>query len=56
MINTKNDIPFIAHMIIIRDNLGQGENKKNMMFKDISYNNYRYDSESEYCQNTTAWD
>ena len=47
------DIPFIARMIVIDD---FNYKKKNDKKEDISYYNPKYDGESEYCLNTTAWD
>ena len=52
MINTKNDIPFIAHMIIVKENnFKDSENRI-----DKTYYNSDLDSENEYCMNTTSWD
>ena len=47
-----NEIPLIARMLIIKDTI----NQKKEIKKDISYNTPKYDSECEYCLNTTAWD
>ena len=52
MFSNIKDIPFIAHMIVVRESNFE-ENKKNI---DKTYYNSSLDSESEYCQNTTAWD
>ena len=46
------DIPFIAHMVIIKENNFKKDEKR----IDNSYYNAELDSESEYCMNTTAWD
>lgn len=50
------EIPFIARMIIIEDTVLTENTQKKEPHEDISYNNPRYDSECEYCQNTAAWD
>ncbi|MBQ9530866.1 MAG: hypothetical protein IJR70_02220 [Eubacterium sp.] len=44
------DIPFIAHMFIIKENVFEEKETDN------SYYNSSLDFDSEYCQNTTAWD
>ncbi len=46
------EVPFVARMIFIEDIIS--ENKENQ--SDISYANPKYDSDCEYCLNTTAWD
>lgn len=46
------EIPFIARMIIIEDVISDTKTQR----EDNSYYNTKYDSECEYCQNTTAWD
>ena len=46
------DVPFIAHMLIIDET----DYTKAKRLIDNSYYNSELDSDSEYCQNTTAWD
>ncbi len=46
------EIPFIARMIVIKDVILEEKHIK----EDTSFNNPKYDSECEYCMNTTAWD
>ena len=50
-----NDIPFISHMYTVIEKVINEYNIQNGK-TDISYNNFSLDSDSEYCQNTTAWD
>ena len=52
MFSNIKDIPFIAHMIVIKENNFEEKKPKN----DKSYYNSNLDIDSEYCQNTTAWD
>ncbi len=46
------DVPMIARMIIIQDIFTE----KKVQQEDTSYCNPKYDSNCEYCMNTTAWD
>ena len=46
------EIPFIARMIIIKDDVCEKENQNG----EASFYNPNYDSDCEYCLNTTAWD
>jgi len=48
------DIPFIAHMIIVHD--ARIEESEIRTIKDKSYYNPEYDSDCEYCMNTSSWD
>lgn len=48
------EVPYIDHMIIVPDILSE-KNKKNNL-RDETYYNPEYDSDCEYCMNTTAWD
>jgi hypothetical protein len=51
------DIPMIAHMIFINDVILNSEGKQyDITANDKSYYNTNYDSYSDYCQNTAAWD
>ena len=48
------DVPFIAHMIIVCDERVQASEIRTG--RDISYYNPEYDSDCEYCLNTSSWD
>jgi hypothetical protein len=53
-INMVKDVPFIAHMIIVHDEIFEKSEKR--MISDKSYYNPEYDSNCEYCMNTSSWD
>ena len=48
------DVPYIAHMIIVHDTTL--EKSETNLIPDKSYYNPKYDSDCEYCMNTTTWD
>ncbi len=50
--NRVKNIPLIAHMFVVREESIKEKTTKT----DNSYYNLNLDFDSEYCQNTTAWD